>query len=386
MPRVTRPYSKYHTVLKSYSYWDMPITSEIRRRDTVESVSVDSHTMTATADDHLDPTIQPETILYRDDEQRLLHATISDAGTQHLYLHGPRGAGKTLLARNALTTATVTNAYYLSCIAHDTQYKVLERLYTRITDDDINAGYHTAQLQDRLVHHLCDANTVIVLDDLAFLLANDGNDLLYFLSRLDRRAGLCLIGISATQPSLAPVLDERTYSSLRPHHLAIAPYTSDQVIDILTHRIEAALPPDTVNPAALEYIGATTSNITLGLHWLRCATAQATTITVDILQAVQATAIERYRETLLAGFTWHHTVLLKAIVQATTDTASITTGTAYKQYTERCKDAGIDPLTARRVSDYLTHLELLNLIDVRHYYGGKRGKTREIRLTPLQQL
>ena len=223
-----------------------------------------------------------------------------------------------------------------------------------------------------------------MLDDLAFLLANDGNDLLYFLSRLDRHAALSIVGI-ATQPSLLSELDERSYSSLHPQHRAIPPYTEAEIAHILTDRVETALSSDTVTAAAFEYIAATTSNLTLGLHWLTCAADHAAEITVDVLQTVQEDAVQRYRDALLTAFSWHHTVLLNVIDEATVEAATVTTGTVYDHYREHCRTAGKDPLTARRISDYLTHLELLNLIDVTHYYGGERGKTREIRPTSIDE-
>jgi Cdc6-like AAA superfamily ATPase len=261
----------------------------------------------------------------------------------------------------------------------------LKRLCECATDEDINPGYHTAQLQQRLANHLRDMTPIMVLDDLAFLLANDGNDLLYFLSRLERHTALSIVGIAA-QPSLLPDLDERTYSSLRPQHLAIASYSEDEVAHILADRVEGALPPDTVTSAVLEHIAAITSNLTLGLHWLKCAAAQAAEITVSVLQTVQDDSVQHYRNALLNEFTWHHTVLLDVIDQATVEAATVTTGTVYDHYREYCRTTGNEPLTARRISDYLTQLELLNLIDVTHYHGGKRGKTREIRPTSFEEL
>lgn len=341
--------------------------------------------MSATNHDLLDPEAQPPVILHRDEEQSLLHTAVTDLASQHLYVHGPRGVGKTLLVRDALTAPAATTAYYVSCLYHDTQYKVLKRLCERATDEDINSGYHTAQLQECLANHLHDAPPIIVLDDLAFLLANDGNDLLYFLSRLERHTALSIVGI-ASQPSLLTDLDERTYSSLRPQHLAVTSYSDDEVAHILAERVEGALPPDTVTPAALEHIAATTSNLTLGLHWLACAAVQAAEITVSVLQAVQDDAVQRYRDALLNEFTWHHTVLLDVIDKATVEPVNVTTGTVYDHYREYCRTGGHDPLTARRISDYLIQLELLNLIDVTHYHGGQRGKTREIRPTSFQEL
>ena len=96
--------------------------------------------------DLLEPETRPPAILHRDEEQAALHTAITSPGSQHLYVHGPRGVGKTLLVRNILANLTTATTYYIPCIHHNTQYKVLKRLCEHATDEDINPGYHTAQL------------------------------------------------------------------------------------------------------------------------------------------------------------------------------------------------------------------------------------------------
>lgn len=340
--------------------------------------------MSATSHLLLNPATDPPAILHRTEIRTVLHQTIANP-TQHVYLHGPRGTGKTLLVQDALTSRS-TPAYYLSCRRHDTQYKVLTQLYTRITGTELKSGYHTAQLQHRLAQHLDDTTALIVLDDLAFLLDNDGNDLLYFLSRLNQHTNLRIVGISAVHPTLRDVLDERTYSTLRPRRLTLPPYTTEEVVQILEQRVASARSPDTVDIGGLEYVAATTTNLALALHWLTCADARNTEITVDTLQHVRDTAVQRYRDSLLHDFTQHHRTLLTVIDQATADTATVTTGTVYSRYVTQCKEHGIDPVTIRRITDYLTHLERLNLITVTYHRGGTQGKTREIHPTTLQNL
>ncbi|MDG5761352.1 hypothetical protein QA600_18640 [Natronococcus sp. A-GB1] len=338
--------------------------------------------MTTDHDVSFDPGIRPSTIAHRSDVQTVLqHAVMPPR--QHLYLSGPRGTGKTLLVQDALPACTAPT-YYLSCRRYDTQYKVLNRLYTAITDDDLNPGYHTAHLQRRLADVL-PGTLLVVLDDLAFLLENNGNDLLYFLSRLDQTE-LYLVGISAVHPTLETVLDERTYSTFRPHHLPVPPYTEPQAADILGDRVDTVCGPDAVTTEALTYLTETTTNLSLALHWLQCATHRDTPVTADTLHTVRTDALHRYWDDLLADFTWHHHALLTTIEDTTAGSTTVTTGTVYTRYTEYCHEHRIDPLTIRRINDYLVHLELLNLIQVTYYYGGTHGKTRELNLTPLQEL
>lgn len=335
--------------------------------------------------DLLDTETIPDRIINRSPEQETLRAAVARTGNVHLYLHGPRGAGKTLLARHALTTSSGTTCY-LSCRTADTQYKVLAELYAQLTGDTVSSGYHTAQLQDRLADALQNIPAVLVLDDLAFLLQNDGCDLLYYLTRLGQTAPVTVIGISANYATLASVVDDRTYSSWQPQQLPIDSYSQAQAARILRSRIQDVIPSAAVTTTAIDRITATSTNITLGLHWLVQAAAANDTITVDVVDDVQRDALRQYRTARLSAFTPHHRLVLRAIEQLTDDGGTVYTGPVYDRYTDLCRFADVSPLTARRISDYITHLKLLNLIDVTHHDGGETGKTREIRLTPIQEL
>lgn len=329
----------------------------------------------------------PSELINRAYEQDVLSTVGETPGQNHLHLHGPRGTGKTVLARTALAACpdTVTTCY-IPCITYNTQYKVLKQLYACLADETINHGYHTAQLHDFLGQRLTQEPLMLVLDELDFLLENDGNDLLYFLSRLAPNADLSIVGISANYPALSEAVDERTYSSLQPRHLPVDPYTADRAADILTQRVQDVSPDATVHADAVTAVTATTTNIALGLHWL--AAALRTTdgpVTPTAVHAVRDDAVHRYRTTLLTDFTPHHTNLLEAIDRLTAGDTRVTTGVVYDEYNDLCRTTGTAPLTIRRTSDFLRHLELLHLIDVTHHTGGETGKTRAIRPTTLEE-
>ena len=43
-----------------------------------------------------------------------------------------------------------------------------------------------------------------------------------------------------------------------------------------------------------------------------------------------------------------------------------------------------EEVSNRHISDFLKHLELLNLIEVEYHYGGNIGKTRKTQHQPLE--
>lgn len=335
----------------------------------------------------LDVAATPDAVMGREDERETLQRALTSPPRSHLYLTGPRGAGKTLLARTALAACPGTvSTCYLCCRRFDTQYKVLQQLAHHLTGETITDGYHTAQLQALVSRHLAEQETVLVLDELDFLLEADGSDLLYFLSRLDETASFCLVGISASDAPLAARVDERTYSSLQPWHLHLDPYTETDATTILTERFQELFPETPLTRPAVRHIAATSTNILLGLHWLAESAALDTSVTVDVVQAVQPDAVRRYRRARICDLTLHHDLLVAAIEALTTDQPTVTTGAVYEQYAELCRERDDAPLTTRRIGDFLTHLELLDLLDVTHHAGGTTGKTREMQLVPLQEL
>jgi Cdc6-like AAA superfamily ATPase len=154
---------------------------------------------------------------------------------------------------------------------------------------------------------------------------------------------------------------------------------------ILLHHLRGARFPTPVEPDALTRITDATTNISLGLHWL-AATADEDRVTPAVLEAARENAVQRYRTALLADFTPHHERVLTAIDQLTETDERVFTGAVYDRYAALCRTSGQRPLTPRRISDFLTHLELLGLIDVTHHDGGPQGKTRELRPAYLEEL
>ena len=335
----------------------------------------------STGQHHSQQAGQLPTLIKRTAEYETLLNRLTQQNEHAIYLYGPHGSGKTLLVRHALRDlAPHTTVCYLSGIHHDTQYKVLTALCETLTGTEFTTGYHTGQLYTAFTQALADHDLVIVLDDIDFLLLNDGSDFLYFLSRIDHQVAPQLVLVSAAHPDLSAVLDERISSSLQPATLSLAPYTETETIRILDARVHEWLTQD-VTMKVLAAIAATSQNIRLGRDWLTLA-AELTDgpIREDIIQLTCADAQQRYRTNRLATFSVHHRLLMQVIEQLASETGSMHSGAVYEWYQKRCAQLGRDPLSTRRISDYLKHLECLGLIHAKYHYGGPDGKTRHIQL------
>ena len=221
-----------------------------------------------------------------------------------------------------------------------------------------------------------------MLDEIDFLLLNDGNDLLYYVSRFDESGNTSIVAISSNQTELHSELEERTYSSLQPQNMVFEPYDPEQVYRIPAERARNALKPQSLQREALTYISSRTWSISVGLRWLRTAAERVDdSITVETVEKTQPTARRRYVDSQLDSFTSHHKLLFQSLMELTAengDETAIQTGTVYGRYEDLCETYGEDELSSRRIGDFLKQLELLGLIDADYHYGGQKGKTREL--------
>ncbi|SNR59867.1 Cdc6/Cdc18 family protein [Halorubrum vacuolatum] len=317
----------------------------------------------------------PEEVLDRETESEQLRQALENR--QNVHVHGPRGTGKTLIVKKQLESLG-TNVCYISCQRQDTQYKVLRKTVNELTSKTVGSGHHTSELQRLLKNQVEAVETTIVLDDLDFLLLNDGDDLLYFLSRIEADLGLVLI--TANHRELRDQLEERTFSTLQPQRIGFEPFTGEEIYKVLADRAKNSMKPRSLRREALTYIASSTQNLAAALTWLRISAQQADNVVTEAhTKRLISEALQQYTATQLRDFTQHHRLLYQAIEKLESDQkSSVRTGDVHLKYRELCQTYGQKPLTERRTSDYLKQLEQLKLITSEYHYGGRKGKTREI--------
>jgi len=316
----------------------------------------------------------PDPMIDREKKQEKLEAGIENP--QNLHIHGPRGTGKTHLTKKAVEDIEADTCY-ISCLKHDTQYKVLKKVLHLLTNEEVGTGHHTSELQRRIQKQVEVLETVLVLDELDFLLLNDGDDLLYFLSRLD--ADLSLVLMTANYEDLSEQVEERTFSTLQPNRIGFEPYSGEEIYEVLADRARRSLKPRSLRREALTYIASSTQNPALALTWLRLSAQQAEdTVTETLVKEVQEEASQSHIDNKLQKLSQHHRLLYQGIEELNEEHEKIQTGDVYRRYKNLCQAYNKDSLSDRRISDYLKQLEQTGLIQSQYHYGGRKGKTREI--------
>jgi orc1/cdc6 family replication initiation protein len=327
-----------------------------------------------------EPDYIPTEFIDRQNAETALSNLLGEESSRNIHLQGARGTGKTHLTKSILQELpnAEVNTCYIDSRHADTQYKALKQIYQSLTGQQVNSGHHTSDLQRKIEERTGAIPTIIVIDELDFLLLNDGESLLYYLSRLNN-AKTSIITISNQITELQNQVEERTYSSLQPYPIQLEPYTGEETFQILLQRAQQALRPQTLQRDALTYIASTTQNTRLALQWLKTAATETNNkvITENTVQQNREQAYNQYTAHLLNQHSPHHKLLYQAITELDKEQEAIQAGDVYQRYQEL---TGEERLSNRRISDFLKHLELLNLIKAEYHYGGSKGKTREIKL------
>ncbi|MFA1610033.1 Cdc6/Cdc18 family protein [Halobellus rubicundus] len=323
--------------------------------------------------------LQPETIpLEFECRQQALEQLKNRADSgRNIHLYGERGTGKTHLTLSTLQSMDDVQTCYVDCRHCQTQYQILQQILRKLTGEPVKDGLHTSTLQRRIEDRTTAVQTIIVLDEIDFLLQEDEDSTLYHLSRTSNP--IHLVTISPNKTELQDHLEERTYSSLQPQTIQLQPYTEDQTYQILLQRAQKALKPQTLQKQALGKITSQADDLKSGLHWLKAAAETAeNAVTVSTVEQTREKAFKQHAQQLLQPFTQHHHLTHQAIKELHSELGTVTAGDVYQKYRELTDKHEIDSLTDRRISDYLKHLELLDLIEAEYHYGGRKGKTREI--------
>lgn len=304
----------------------------------------------------------PREVVHRHEEMNRLSAALEpvvDGGRpEDALLTGPSGAGKTCLARYALaqleSEVLDLATHYVDCWQHSTHYRVLYKLLDGIaTTYDV----HRSTPRDELLARLEALETpyLVVLDEVDQLADPDVLRELYGIPHLST------ILIANRAQDVWGTLDERLQSRLRSSvHLSVDAYTDEELVGILSDRVEWGLDPDAVAADQLATVAdAAAGDARAAIGILRAAARNADHegaghVRDAHLEAAIPEARERRRQKSLQKLTDHQRCLYDIL----TDEGPLAPKTLYARY----QSAVARPRTKRQVRSYLGKLEQYNLV------------------------
>ncbi|AGB29952.1 orc1/cdc6 family replication initiation protein [Natrinema pellirubrum DSM 15624] len=239
---------------------------------------------------------------------------------------------------------------------------------------------------------------VIMLDEIDKLVEKSGDDTLYNLSRMNselENSRVSIIGIS-NDLKFTDFLDPRVKSSLGEEEIVFPPYDANQLRDILEHRSEVAFKGGALSgdviPLCAAFAAQEHGDARRALDLLRTAgelaeRSQSETIVEEhVRQAQDKIELDRVVEVVRTLPTQSKLVLFAIILLEKNGVHSINTGEVFNIYKRLCEEIDADVLTQRRVTDLISELDMLGIVNAVVVSKGRYGRTKEISLSvPLEE-
>jgi cell division control protein 6 len=234
---------------------------------------------------------------------------------------------------------------------------------------------------------------VIMLDEIDKLVQKSGDDTLYNLSRMNAdldNSRVSIMGIS-NDLKFTEFLDPRVKSSLGEEEIVFPPYDAPQLRDILTARAKIAFEDDTLSedviPLCAAFAAQEHGDARRALDLLRTAgelTERGQTERVGedhVREAQEKIEIDRVVEVVRTLPTQSKVVLFAVIVLERNGAQNINTGEVYNIYRRLCEEIDADVLTQRRVTDLISELDMLGIVNAVVVSKGRYGRTKEMNLS-----
>ena len=249
---------------------------------------------------------------------------------------------------------------------------------------------------DAVDHH--ERVVVIMLDEVDKLVEKSGDDTLYNLSRMNselEHARISIMGIS-NDLKFTDFLDPRVKSSLGEEEIVFPPYDANQLRDILQHRAEVAFEPDALTedviPLCAAFAAQEHGDARRALDLLRTAgelaeRSQANRVEEShVRQAQDKIELDRVVEVVRTLPTQSKIVLFSITLLEKNGVEAINTGEVFNIYKRLCEEIDADVLTQRRVTDLISELDMLGIVNAVVVSKGRYGRTKEISLSvPLDE-
>lgn len=350
----------------------------------------------------LRPDYIPDVLPHREEQIKrlteILAPLLEGVRPSNIFIYGLTGTGKTAVTRYVLSRlkeyslkyGKVSFVYsYINCRHEDTTYRVLMRLAESLGVRVPFTGLSTAEVYNRMRRAIekMGAISVVVLDEVDFLIKKQGDDLLYRLTRINDeliKGKVTVVGVT-NDVKFMDRLDPRVKSSLGEEEIIFPPYDALQLADILSERAKLAFKPGALEDGVIQYCASIAAkehgDARRALDLLRVAGELAERSGSDLVTVkhVKLARQEIERDMVvdvLRTLPLHGKLVLLAIALGGGRFGS--TGDLYMKYRELCEKIGTDPVTQRRVSDLVSELDMLGIINARVINRGRYGKTRVI--------
>ncbi len=348
----------------------------------------------------------PDSLVHRDEQINNLASILVSAlrgdTPSNILIYGKTGTGKTAvtrhigieLERKGEALGIACKVVYLNCEVIDTQYRLLANLTRQFGEDVPMTGWPTDQVFFKFKETIdTERQVVIIILDEIDKLIKKGDDVLYNLSRINTDlefAKVSMIGVS-NDLKFTEFLDPRVKSSLGEEEIIFPPYDADQISDILHERAQIAYKPDALDemviPLCAAFAAQEHGDARRALDLLRVAGEIAERENESHVKeghvkgAQEKIEVDRVIEVVRTLPTQSKLALYSVMLLRNNGYKNVTTGEVYNVYRQLCLHVDMDILTQRRVTDLMSELDMLGIVNAVVVSKGRYGRTKEIVLS-----
>lgn len=353
----------------------------------------------------LHPEYIPDTLPHRDREIKrlaeILIVSLKGVRPSNVLVYGLTGTGKTAVAKyvvkrlveKAPTLEAKLNYAYVNTRKVDTTYRVLASIASSLGLDIPMTGIAISEVYRRYINGLENWGGlhIVILDEIDYYVRREGDDLLYKLVRINEelsRARVVVIGIT-NDINFVETLDPRIRSSLGEEEIVFTPYDAEQLYDILKERAEKAFQNGAIDHEVISYCAALAArehgDARRALDLLRVAgeiaeREDSSKVTIEHVKKAVLELEEGRIYQAVSTLPLHAKLLLKAIIDIVRTKGAGTTGEVYNKYADLVAEYGYEPLTQRRVSEIISQLDMIGLVNAVVVNRGRYGKTKVIKI------
>jgi cell division control protein 6 len=340
----------------------------------------------------------------------ILAPSLRNETPSNILIYGKTGTGKTACVRYVGTElekasskmGPVCRLVHLNCEVIDTQYRVLAQIAKSLdVSEELGSdktrthipmtGWPTDQVYAELKNQLEASGgvLVIVLDEIDKLVKKSGDDTLYNLTRINsdlKNSKVSIIGIS-NDLSFKDFLDPRVLSSLSEEEIVFPPYNA-QLVDILAQRADGAFIAGALAEGVIPLCSALAAqehgDARRALDLFRISgeladrdeSSQVTEAHVKQAQAKIET--DSMIECIATLPTQSKLILFSMLILEKLGQNIFTSGEVSRIYQDIAPTIQLDVLTHRRITDLISELNMLGVINTRVVSRGRYGRTKEM--------
>ncbi|MFX0013073.1 MAG: Cdc6/Cdc18 family protein [Promethearchaeota archaeon] len=379
----------------------------------------------------------PNHLWHREEEMKSLvnyfRSIITEpaSSSRKVVLYGPVGTGKTVVSRAFGADLTKYlkaehkpgepsfRFFHVNCRKTKTPHLILTSVLRQLVPGFPLRGFSFDELLRMFSLLLYEQNlvTLLVLDEIDYLISDERSDFLYALSRIEEGDAKIREDHFSNFPNnndesrfnllcctrdkhFRHHLDSSTASSLGRNFINFPPYTRNHLFDIINSRAELGLRKECYDDELLDIIAGLAeeygdARFAIELLWRAAKLAdrnKSEQITTEHVRKAVISVLP-IEKSVVEDLNTHQKLLLLSIAKLLSiNRTSVTTPEVKNSYLSICEEAGARPRRQTQIWAYLKDLERLGLIQLqvenRHKNGKSRGRitTIQVRDIPTEEI